>query len=430
MTRRVDSEVHGLVEHLFRRSAGQMLATLTNRLGSEHLELAEEVVQEAMLTALQVWAIRGIPENPRGWLFRVATNRAIDRLRRQGNLARKLESPPPDLPSAASTDEDDAVTDDELRMIFMCCHPSLGPETRVALTLKIVGGFGVEEIARAFLSKRGTVQQRLVRAKRVFKTQKVDIAMPDDAELVERLESVCEVLYLMFNEGYAAHDGADLVREDLCQEAIRLGELLARRPVTNRPELQALLALMYFQSSRLGTRIDCGGSLVTLEDQDRLQWNRDAIVRGMRCLQAAGTGHHMGRYHIEAGIAAIHSTAPTSSQTDWRRILEFYDRLLELTGSPVVALNRAVAVAKLEGPRAGMMAVEKIRLHPAMTQYYLVPATLGDMHRQLGDPARALDCFRAAQALPASAPERRFLQQRIHQCEAALSGQVSGAPLG
>jgi RNA polymerase sigma-70 factor (ECF subfamily) len=414
-------EISGLVDHLFRRKSGQMVSILTRILGPANLATAEESVQEALLRALQTWPTNGIPGNPGGWLMQVARNAAFDRVRRQTRFAEKLlEIQTHDLPpdDVTATDVDGPVHDDELRMLLLCCHPLLPREARGALTLKTVGGFSVDEISRAFLSKKTTVAQRLVRAKRLLREQDVPFELPEGDDLLGRIESGLEVLYLMFNEGYAAHQGDDLVRSDLCQEAIRLATILAQHPMTAMPEVHALLSLMLLQASRLPARLDADGAMVLLADQDRHKWDRGMIGAGFRSLERACTGTRQTEYHLQAGIAAAHAAALSYEDTNWEQVLRLYDRLSEANPSPVVELNRAVAVAQIEGAAAGIQIARGVEGHPALRDYYLLPATLGDLFARLEVWDVATAYFERAITLPCSDPEKRFLQKQRRYCEA------------
>ena len=412
-------EISGLVDHLFRRKAGQMVSILTRILGPANLDAAEESVQEALLRALQTWPTNGVPANPGGWLMQVARNAALDRVRRQRRFAEKItELETRDAAPGDAAGPEGPVRDDELRMLLLCCHPALPRQARGALTLKTVGGFSVDEIARAFLSKKTTVAQRLVRAKRLLREQEVPFELPDGDDLLGRIESGLEVLYLMFNEGYAAHQGDDLVRSELCQEAIRLATLLSQHPKTALPEVHALLSLMLLQASRLPARLDGDGALVLLPDQDRRnKWDRGMIAAGYRSLERACTGTRQTAYHLQAGIAAAHAAALSYEETDWDQVVRLYDRLIEVNGSPVVELNRAVAVAQIEGPAAGIQIVRGIEDHPALRNYYLLPATLGNLFARLGEWEVATAYFDRAITLPCSDPEKRFLQKRRRYCE-------------
>ena len=409
--------VPGLVEHLFRREAGRLLAGLGRRLGVEHLDLAEEVVQDALVQALRQWPYRGVPPNPAAWLARAAYSRALDRLRRRATFERvraELERRAHAAESAPPDADDGETLDDQLAMIFACCHPALVPEARVALTLKAVCGFGTAEVGRAFLLDEPTVAQRIVRAKRLLRDDGIAVTVPPPAELPDRLDSVLQVLYLLFNEGYSAHQGDDLVRHDLCEEALRLGLLLTRRPDTALPKAHALVALMFFQASRLPARTDDSGELLLLAEQDRSKWDQRLIHAGLRHLDRAGAGDELTTYHVEAGIAAVHAQAPSDDATDWPRLLWLYDQLWEQSPTPVVALNRAVALARVEGPAAGLDALEPHAW--ALRGYYLLHATRADLLLRLGRSAEAGEAYRAALACRCSEPERRFLQGRLQAC--------------
>lgn len=416
-----DKQIASLVDHLFRHRAGQMVATLTRIFGPRHLELAEEVVQEALLKALQQWAYRGVPENPVAWLIQVAKHRALDVLRREASLQEKAEelvrafaaqealaNASAELPPLPSD-----LLDDSLRMIFMACHPAIPREGRVTLTLKTVGGFGTSEIARAFLAKEPTIAQRLVRAKRLIREGELSFELPAARELSARLDSVLEVLYLLFNEGYTAHAGENLVRADLCAEALRLCRLLVQHAATRQPKVHALLALMYFHAARVPARVGVGGELFVLAEQDRALWDRRLIAHGFWQLERSAAGQEFSEYHLQAAIAACHAAASNYELTDWAEIVRLYDLLLGLNPSPVIALNRAVALAKWQGAEAGLRAIEAISEHPALQHYYLLPATLGELWRELGESQRAADFYQQALAQPCSEPERRFLAKQL-----------------
>lgn len=415
-------DVPRLVDHLFRHQAGQVVSTLTRIFGPERLELAEDVVQETLLKALRQWTYHGIPDNPAGWLMRVARNHALDVIRRertlhgkQDQLAAALEHVPD--PAETSCEVlDSTLADDQLRMMFTCCHPSLARETQVALTLKTLGGFGVSEIARAFLTPEPTIAQRLVRAKRTLRERAVPFVVPGAAELPARLDAVLDVLYLLFNEGYSAYQGEDLVRHDLCAEAIRLTTLVAHHPAGDEPKVHALLALMLLQAARLPARTDAQGDPLLLDEQDRARWDQHMIGLGLRELAQSARGDELTAYHAQAAIAACHAVAPTYEATNWQRILAHYDELAALAPSPVVALNRAVALAMLEGPRAGLAALERIGTQPGMHSYYLFHATVADLHRRLGDLPRAAAAYARALDLAHTDPERRFLRRKLAEC--------------
>jgi RNA polymerase sigma-70 factor (ECF subfamily) len=414
------TDVGALVEHLFRQHAGRMLATLTRLLGSRNLALAEEVVQDALITALQQWPFSGVPDNPSAWLIQVARNRALDRLRRDRSFAEKE----PDIVSAfESRHAADAAQppgarpfdDDELCMMFMACHPEIPPESRVALTLKTVGGFSVAEIAQAFLAQESAIAQRLVRVKRLIREREIPLDLPVASEMPSRLESVLEVLYMMFYEGYAAHSGESLVRHDLVHEAIRLTRMLTGHTATALPETHALLALMLLQAARIPARADAEGDLFVLEEQDRRAWDRALIADGLRQLDASARGDRITSYHLQAGIAAAHAAASSYAATDWKEIVSLYDALLDLEPSPVVLLNRAIAVSRAEGARAGLTALDVLRHDPTMARDVLFHATLAELSRELGDRAAAERHYRDALILPTSDPARRFLERKLEQ---------------
>jgi RNA polymerase sigma factor (sigma-70 family) len=412
-------DVSGLVDHLFRREAGRMVAALTRAFGPENLDLAEDVVQEALIQALRTWPFRGVPDNPSGWLVQVAKNRALDLLRRNANLASKEEAIRGWVESLSPTSEPDPEDglDDQLRMIFICCQPAVPKEARVALTLKTVGGFGVPEIARAFLAKEATIAQRLVRAKHKIREIRPAFAVPPPAELPEALDAVLEVLYALFNEGHTAGRGEELVRRDVCLEAIRLARLVAEHPALDTPKAHALAALLLLQGARLDTRVDADGNLLLLEDQDRSRWDRGMLAAGFTHLERSSEGDELSVYHLEAGIAACHATAATWEATDWPHILRLYDALLERKPSPVVALNRAVALALVEGPRAGLAALEPLREDAALTGYLPLRATLGELLTRAGDTEEAVVAFREALELESPEPVRRSLEKRLRQLE-------------
>jgi RNA polymerase sigma-70 factor (ECF subfamily) len=417
-------EIHELVDHLFRRQAAQMVSTLTRVLGAKHLSLAEESVQDALVTALQQWPFGGVPKDPAAWLYQVARNRAFDRLRHarivndkepalRVAFARSGQAPDASHAETLLAAETPPVDDDQLGMMFMTCHPVLPHESRVALTLKIVGGFSIGEIARAFLAQETTIAQRIVRAKRLLRDHDVSFGAPAAQDLHERLDVVLEAVYLMFNEGYAATAGDTLIREDISSEAIRLAALLTRHPVTGTPKAWALLALLLLQAARFPARVSLEGELFVLRDQDRSKWNRTLISEGMRALARAARGDELTQYHIEAEIAACHGAAMSWEQTDWQRICKLYDFLAEMTSSPIVALNRAIARGRIEGPRAAIADLSAIASHPALAAYHLLPAVLAELWREAGDPEKAASYYRDALKLATAAPEQRFLVRRM-----------------
>jgi len=414
------AETGVLLEHLFRHQAGRMVARLTRLLGPEYVALAEETVQDAMLRALQTWPYQGIPDNAAGWLFRVAHNVAIDALRRDKIFGDKTEAIVGELTRSAGHAPDDTgvgeqFRDDELRMIFMCCHPALSRDASVALSLKIIGGFSVREIARAFLSDEAAIAQRLVRAKRQIRDQRLTLDLPSGVELTTRLDSALEVIYFMFNEGYAAQAGAELIRQDLCMEALRLGRLIASASIAT-PRVHALVALMALQGARLPARVDEAGDLVLLADQDRSRWDERLIAIGFHHFDRSIAGADVSEYHVQAAIAATHARAIDSRSVDWPLILELYDQLLSLNASPIVALNRAVAIAKVHGPADALAAVAPLDRDPKLRHYHLLLAVRGQLLLDLGRTDDAAEAFRAALACGCTDPERRLLTRRLEAC--------------
>lgn len=422
---------HGLVDHLFRERSGQMVAWLTRIFGPAHLDLAEEVVQDALIKALQQWPFAGVPRNPAGWLFQVARHRALDVLRREASFRGRATAIAGEIERSAArlaldeTPVDDLLRDDELRMIVLCCHPALPRDAQVALSLKTVGGFGVQEIARAFLVADASIAQRLVRAKRQLRALDVRFELPAGAELASRLEIVLEVIYLLFNEGYAARGGDALIREDVCGEALRLARLVAGSGVTGSPAAHALVSLVAFQAARLPARVDLAGEVVLLDEQDRSRWDPGLIALGFAHLERSAEGPVMSTYHVQAAIAAAHTGAARAEATPWDIILGLYDDLIRLNPSPLVALNRLVAVWKVRGAAAAAAELPSLDNAPGLAAYYLLPALRGRLLAECGDPAGARRAFEAAMRLPCSEPERRLLSRHVAGLAAAGHGAAS-----
>ena len=413
---------HQLAEHLFRHESGKMVSILTGIYGTRNLQLAEDVVQEAMIRALKTWPLGGIPENPAAWLLRTAKNLAIDQLRREKNFLGKHPEIIAETTGHAPSDAvDDGFSDDQLRLMFVCCHPSLSQEIQVALALKTLCGFNPAEIAKAFLISEAAVSKRLVRARQRVRDERIPFEIPEDGGLATRMDGVLETLYLLFNEGHKASHGDEVVRSGLCFEAIRLISLLANHPVGNRPQVHALAALMALTAARLPARTDAEGCLVRLEDQDRNKWDKELIQLGVRHLARSKAGSIIGQYHIQSGIAACHTLAASDMETDWPRILSLYDRLMELRPSPVVALNRAVAISKTSGPAAGISEIEKPSISGALGNYYLLHAALGELEMKHGKPHLAANHFRRALALAETKPERIHLTRMLGQCSESKS---------
>ncbi|HSE41958.1 MAG TPA: sigma-70 family RNA polymerase sigma factor, partial [Acidobacteriota bacterium] len=370
-----NTNIHNLVDHLFRQKSGQITAILVKIFGFEHIDLAQDVVQDVLIKAIQQWPFSGVPQNPGGWLLNAAKNRAIDILRREKLFKEKQPEILRQINQNMDHPEQNLFEDEQLTLMFTCCHPQLSQEIQTALILKTLCGFSVDEIGRAFLTQPATIAQRLVRAKRKIKEENIRFEIPHDKELSTRLITVLHVLYLLFNEGYSATEGEDLVRQDLCEEAVRLGSLLAAHPAGNYPETHALLALMLFHASRFQTRTDSDGNLMVLSEQDRTRWDRKLMNRALYHLDRAASGQKLSEYHIEASIAAYHATAPNYESTDWKAILGFYDMLISMNRSPVLLLNRAVALCMVEGVESGLKELDQLKDLPSLKEYYLLPAS-------------------------------------------------------
>lgn len=398
-----------------------MVATLTRIFGIEHLHLAEDVVQEALVRALQTWPFYGVPENPSAWIMRASRNLALDVVRRrkvfqnkQQEIIRQMER------DGVTSDEtifsEDEIRDDRLRLMFVCCHPAVPAEARVALALKMLCGFGVAEIGHAFLTTEAAIAKRLTRAKQKIHEARIPFEIPAGRDLEQRLDSVLQSIYLVFNEGYKASSGESLVREELCKEAIRLAQLLLEHPAGNQPKTQALLALMLLNTARNPTRLDAEGNLLRLEEQDRTRWDSSMIARGMFHFAQSAAGDELSEYHLQAGIAACHCAAKDYQATDWKKILSFYDRLVEFDQSPVVALNRAVVIANIRGPKAGLQAVRNVRSISKLRSYYLLYAVLGELEMRSGNLQAAAEEFRKSFELAETKSERAFLLKRLQSC--------------
>jgi RNA polymerase sigma-70 factor, ECF subfamily len=412
-----------LVATLFREEWGRIVAGLIHRTGD--WDLAEECAQDAFAQALARWPRDGIPSRPGAWLMTVARNRAIDRLRRGNVHATKLNQIAALAPASADGPdeegdvdkrltpiEDSGVNDERLRLIFTCCHPAVAMEARVALTLRTLTGLTTAEIAHAFLVPEATMAKRIVRAKQKIAHAGIPYRVPAASALPQRTEGVLAVLYLLFNEGYSASAGAELVRRNLCDDAVMLAHLLAEL-MPEEPEVKGLLALMLFHRSRQAGRVDDKGDLVTLDEQDRTLWDQTAIGRAKQVLDEALAERKPGPYQLQAAIAGCHALAPQADLTDWARVANLYDQLLEMTGSPVVELNRAVAVAMADGPAVGLALVNDLAASGTLKQYYLLAATRADLLRRMGQRAEAAAAYREALALVATGPEQRFLTARL-----------------
>jgi RNA polymerase sigma factor (sigma-70 family) len=413
-----------IVEHFFRHETGRLHAVLTRYVGPGNLSLAEDVAQAAMLQAMRTWSIGGVPPNPSAWITRVAINLARDAVRRQrmsaGKEAAIITHFEQLLPATAEgPDADGAFHDDTLRLMFVCCHPSIAPDAQVVLALKVLCGFSTTEIARAFLSTEAAIEKQLTRTKLRIREAGLRFEIPIGPDLAPRLEGVLATLYLWFNEGYKASDGDRLLREELCQEAVRLTALLVAHPAGDTPRGHALLALMLFTAARFPARLDDDGMLLRLDDQDRAKWDQALVGRGLAELAAAARGSELTEYHLQAGIAATHCMAPNYEATDWTRILRHYDELNRLKPSPVVALNRAVAVANVHGPAAGLEAIAAIPESHRLQGHHLLHAVTGELNWRLKNYPAAAESFRCALKLARVGPEQMYLERMVERSTAA-----------
>ncbi len=417
------AEAHRAIEAIWRIESARLIAGLARVVGD--IGTAEELAQDALVAALEQWPTEGVPEQPGAWLMGTAKHRAIDLVRRRKTLERKHEELGREAERAqegmvldTAIDETDEVGDDLLGLIFMACHPVLSKDARVALTLRVLGGLTTEEIARSFLAPVSTIAQRIVRAKRTLAEAHVRFEIPGGVERAARLASVLEVIYLIFNEGYSATAGNDWVRPALCEEALRLGRILAEL-VPTEPEVHGVVALMEIQASRLGARVGPSGEPILLLDQDRARWDRLLIRRGLAALvRAERLGGALGPYALQAAIASCHARATTAAETDWPRIVALYDAVAQLAPSPVVELNRAVAVGMAFGPAAGLDLVDALVTEPSLKSYHLLPAVRGDLLRKLGRFEEARAEFERAASLTENVQERELLKRRAAECAA------------
>lgn len=413
--------VDKLVDHLFRHESGKIVSVLTRTFGTENLEIAEDVVQDALLLAVQLWPVHGIPDNPSAWLYRAARNKAVDILRRNKHAIRlaadegsDLPSPPLSIPETMDEPgHEEIVKDDMLRMMFVCCHPSIPEENQVTLILKVLCGFSTGEIARAFLTSEETISKRLYRTKEFFRNNKVEFAIPSQDEVRSRTEEVLNAVYLLFNEGYNSTESEELIRKDLMEEAMLLCAMLTENPLTSLPETYALMALMCFQSSRNDSRLSPEGEIILMQDQDRSKWNFGLIVAGNEYMNKSAFGGSLSRYHLEAAIAFEHSTAGSFEATNWPRILELYEALCRISPSPVLEMNKAVAAMKVWGAREALNILTNIGDKKKIETYYIYHSLIGDIYAQLERRGEALRAFETAMSMTRSEAERKLLRAKI-----------------
>jgi RNA polymerase sigma factor (sigma-70 family) len=419
-----DKNINSLVDYFFRHESGRLTSVLTRVFGPHNLQLAEDVVQDSLLEALNSWTYNGLPENPVAWLYKVARNKAINIVNREKYKREYVSEVAHFLRSEWTADaaletlfSEEGIQDDQLRMMFTCCHPSISPDSQIALILKTLCGFSIPEIARAFVTTEENVNKRLVRARQKIREEKISFSVPAGNELSGRLDSVLKTIYLLFNEGYSASTGNDLVRYDLSAEAIRLAEMIASNDsIRQKSPLQACLALMYLNASRFTARLNEKGEIMTLAEQDRSLWDKSLMQRGYAYLDLATTEGLISPYHLLAAISAYHCAAPDYESTDWRSILSLYDKLLEADSSPLVRLNRAIALAKVEGVDKGIEQLENIRQAGSLRTYHPLYATLGELYMQLHQFQKAIDCLEIAVELSNLAAEKQLLSRKITIC--------------
>jgi RNA polymerase sigma factor (sigma-70 family) len=412
--------IHELTGHLFRHESGKMVSVLSRLLGLQNIEMAQDIVQDTLLQAMNTWGYNGIPDNPPAWLYRVAKNKAIDFLRRKKKFkeitpqyAYLVESEYSLTPTVNNLFLENEIQDSQLRMMFACCHPSIPEESQVAMALKTLCGLSLNEIARAFLTNDETISKRIYRAKEKIKAEKIELDVPDNNELPERIDAVLKSLYLLFNEGYNSSHPEQLIREDLCEEAMRLCLLLTQHSLTNYPRSKALLSLMCFQSSRLNARLDDKGNIILLKYQDRSKWNRQLIKKGFDYLDAAAEPFEVSAYHFEAAIASLHAAAPSFEQTDWKSIYHLYEMLYDAQPNPIVAMNKAIASAYAISKQKALEELKEIK---GLEHHHLYYASIGEMYFDLQEKENAKIYFEKAFDLTNSQTEKQLLLEKIRLC--------------
>ena len=419
-------DIHPLLEHFSRNESGKMVAVLTKIFGSDNLDLAEDVVQDALVEALSQWQIKGIPDNPSAWLFRVAKNKALNIVNREkykrqysAEASHFLQSAWTAEPALDYLFSSSQIRDDQLGLIFTCCHPVISTDSQIALALKTICGLSIPEIARAFLTSEENISKRLVRARQKIKEQKIPFEVPQGQELEKRQQTVLDTIYLLFNEGYSASGGKDLIRYTLCQEAIRLAEIISIHPlITSKASVFALQALMQLNASRFNARQDSAGNIYTLEEQNRTLWDFELMEKGFISLHKSATSDHISVFHILAAISAYHCSAPDYQSTDWNSILSLYDKLLLLDHSPVVQMNRAIALSKAVGLEEAIMELEKMGGSPLLNSYHLYYSTLASLLTESGQFEKALPILQKAIGLTPLAAEKALLQKKWNLCMA------------
>ena len=414
------SPINELADHLFRHESGKMIAVLSRMLGFQNLETAQDIVQDTLLQAMNTWRYNVVPENPSGWLFRVAKNKAIDFLRREKKFKEispaytyLLQSEYTLSPAVNNLFLENEIQDSQLRMMFACCHPAIPEESQIALTLKTLCGMSVNEIAKAFLTNNETINKRIYRAKEKIKGEKIELDVPTGDQLASRLKVMLKSLYLLFNEGYNSSNPEQLIRDELCREAIRLCHLLIQHSITNYPHVKALLSLMCFQSSRLSARLDDKGNIIVLKYQDRSKWYRPLIQKGFYYLDAASEPFETSAYHLEAAIASLHAAAPSFETTDWKSIYHLYEMLYQLQPNPVVAMNKAIASAYSISKQTALEELKKIK---GLEHHHIYYASIGEMYFDLEEKAAAKVYFEKAFALTGSQAEQELLLKKISLC--------------
>lgn len=420
MTSSENEQIRPVVDNLFRHESGKLVSVLTRIFGPHNLELAEDVVQDTLIKAMDNWKFNGIPQNPTAWLFTAARNKALDVIRREryqkefaAEVSALLKSEYTAGETVRQLVNENEIEDEQLRMMFVCCHPSIAEEAQIALILKTLCGFNVAEIAKAFLTNEETITKRLYRARQQFREEKIAFAIPAGQELPQRLDNVLIAIYLIFNEGYNSTSHDSLIRDDLVEESLRLGKMIVDHAITRKPESLALLALLCCQSARLYARLDREGNLLTLKNQDRTLWNQELIRQGKFYLQQSSQGSSMSSYHMEAAIAYEHCVALNYNDTNWKRILQLYDWLYQRKNDALIALNRLIVYAEVYGPEKALKESEQIKDKALLKNYYLYPAALGEWHSQTGDKEKAKKYFENAMLLTQSKPEKTLLLQKI-----------------